>query len=429
MKIVSLQAENIKKLKAVEIKPSGEIVTIAGRNGQGKTSVLDSIWWALAGTSHIQIQPIRQGQKKARIKLDLGELIVERKFSESGSTLVVENTDGARFPSPQKMLDALLGALSFDPLAFARMDPKKQFDELRQIAHVEIDLDSLDRLNSADYAKRTEVNREAKAKKAQADGIVLPDKLPAKPIDESTMIDEIEKAGQRSLEIQRIENANEAHRQAAIRYRNEALKLDARVRELTTQIVQAQNAMQVALDAADQADADVTKELPAPIDVSEIRKKLEQAKTVNADIAKRTERDEILKEHATLLKQSEAITETMNDRLKIKMDALAAAEMPIAGLGLGEGCVTFNGVPLEQSSSAEQLRVSLAIAMAANPKLRVIRITDGSLLDEDSLAAIAEIAKAEDYQVWIERVDSTGKVGIVIDDGAVVAVNEEAVPA
>src|SRR3970040_1173840 len=107
MKNIMLTAENGKKLVAVEIHPTGDVVTISGRNGAGKTSVLDSIWWALAGTSAIQKQPIRKGQKRARIRLDMGELIVERKFSESGSTLAVESADGARYPSPQKMLDAL----------------------------------------------------------------------------------------------------------------------------------------------------------------------------------------------------------------------------------------------------------------------------------------------------------------------------------
>jgi len=85
--------------------------------------------------------------------------------------------------------------------------------------------------------------------------------------------------------------------------------------------------------------------------------------------------------------------------------------------------VTYGGIPFDQASSSEQLRVSMSIAMAANPKLRVIRIQDGSLLDDNSMAAIAETAKANDYQIWIERVDDSGKVGIVIEDGRVAAVN------
>ena len=114
----------------------------------------------------------------------------------------------------------------------------------------------------------------------------------------------------------------------------------------------------------------------------------------------------------------------MDARAKQKQDAIAGAAMPVDGLGFGAGVVTYNGVPFDQASSAEQLRVSMGIAIAANPKLRVIRITDGSLLDEDSLAAIGEMAKAADFQVFVEVVDSSGTVGIVIEDGLVASTPE-----
>lgn len=62
--------------------------------------------------------------------------------------------------------------------------------------------------------------------------------------------------------------------------------------------------------------------------------------------------------------------------------------------------------------------------MAANPKLRVLRIRDGSLLDKKSLGLIAAMADDQDFQVWIEAVDTTGKVGIFMEDGAVAKMNE-----
>jgi DNA repair exonuclease SbcCD ATPase subunit len=82
MKIVNFKAENIKKLVAVEISPTDNTVIVTGKNGAGKSSVLDAIWWALSGTKHIQDKPIREGQTKAMIRLDLGTIIVERVFSE-----------------------------------------------------------------------------------------------------------------------------------------------------------------------------------------------------------------------------------------------------------------------------------------------------------------------------------------------------------
>lgn len=109
MKIIRLSAENVKKLKAVEITPDGSVVMITGPNGSGKSSVLDCIYYALAGTSDIPSKPIREGQEKAHVKLELGEVTVIRRFSDSGTTLVVEGEKGARFPSPQRLLDDLLG--------------------------------------------------------------------------------------------------------------------------------------------------------------------------------------------------------------------------------------------------------------------------------------------------------------------------------
>ena len=138
MKIIALEAENLKRLTAVRIAPDGNLVQITGKNGQGKTSVLDAIWWAMAGTSNVQTTPIRKGEDQAIINLDLGDIKVRRKFiaQEDGgytTSITVENGEGARFLSPQNMLDALVGQLSFDPLAFSRMKPADKVQALRSL--------------------------------------------------------------------------------------------------------------------------------------------------------------------------------------------------------------------------------------------------------------------------------------------------------
>lgn len=421
MKIVKLNAENIKKLQAVEITPQGDVVTIAGKNGAGKSSILDSIWWALAGTSHIQAEPIRKGQTRARIRLDLGELIVERRFTEGGSSLSVENAEGARFPSPQKMLDALLGELSFDPLAFSRMEPRKQFDELRRVAKLEVDIETLDGLNRSDYAKRTDVNREAKARRAQAEGISFPPDTPDAPVNIDNLAGELEEAGKFNAEIER-RSARRREAEAKIETTRGAAQV-ARTRA---------EALRNEADAAERLAASLTEEadmlakrlaeaepLPEPKDTERIRVSITAAQERNRNAAKREQKVKLTAEAVALEAQSRALTEQMEARDKEKADAIKEAQMPVEGLGFGDGVVTYRGIPLVQASSAEQLRVSVAIAMAANPKIRVIRIQDGSLLDDDGLAAVAEMAKANDYQIWIERVATDGKVGILIEDGMV----------
>ena len=168
MKIVALEAENIKHIRAVSIEPDGSLVVIGGKNEQGKSSVLDSIQYALAGQASIPSQPIRSGQKKASIKLDLGDIEVFRTFTQKGTRLVVKNKDGSTFASPQTMLEKLLGNLAFDPLKFSRMGPKEQLETLKQV--VGLDFDSLNVQYRQLFDKRTDINRQGKALKARLDG-------------------------------------------------------------------------------------------------------------------------------------------------------------------------------------------------------------------------------------------------------------------
>ena len=128
-----------------------------------------------------------------------------------------------------------------------------------------------------------------------------------------------------------------------------------------------------------------------------------------------------------MLVDLEVATEAANDlQLKIeaarreKVDAMLAAEWPVEGLGFGPDGVTFNDLPFDQCSSAEQLRISTAIGASQNPKLNVMFIRDGSLLDADSLAAVGEIAERYGSQVWIERVGYGEECSVIIEDGTVV---------
>lgn len=168
MRILNLVAENFKRLQVVEIKPDGSLIQVQGKNAQGKSSVLDAIWAALGGKKAIPGEPIRRGADEARIELLLGddqktEYVVKRTFGRGREPqIVVEAPDGARYATPQTLLDGLLGALSFDPLAFARMAPKDQAAELQKLVP-DVDFDAIDAANRGDYERRTAINREAKA--------------------------------------------------------------------------------------------------------------------------------------------------------------------------------------------------------------------------------------------------------------------------
>jgi hypothetical protein len=157
--------------------------------------------------------------------------------------------------------------------------------------------------------------------------------------------------------------------------------------------------------------------IPESIDVTALRGEIAEAETIKAAIEAHHRHDlltaEAMHHEETSQKSTKAIEVLDAEREK----AIAAAKMPVEGLTLGDGVVLYNGLPFEQAASSAKLKVSCAVAMAANPELRIIRTYDGSLLDRKSLAMLAAMAKSRDFQCWVERVDESGKIGFVIEDG------------
>lgn len=425
MKIIQLTAENIKRLVAVEIRPDGNLVQIAGKNGQGKTSVMDSIWWALSGAKNIQSAPIRKGSNTARIKLDMGEIVVTRTFkrekdSETGFTTKLE-VAGKVKGSPQSMLDSLLDSLAFDPLKFARMDAKDQFNELRKYIPG-VDFDQIAAENSIDMAERKEINRKAREQRIMAEQIQIPANAPKDAIDEAALLQSLNEAGKHNADLEKRRASREGAKVEIAEGEKRAAELRRRADEL---IAEAQRKADEYLARASEMDAvtselrgrlETAPELPEPINTDALYSQIEGARQTNAIVKQAKAKNDMEHQAAHLEEQSRRLTERMDAREAAKVQAIAASKLPIESISLGDGVVLLNGVPFDQASDAEQLKASCALAMAGNPQLRVIRVRDGSLLDEDSLKLLAEMAEERDYQVWIERVGS-GNVGFVLEDG------------
>jgi len=405
MKIIALEAENLKRLTAVRIEPDGNLVQITGKNGQGKTSVLDAIWWALDGTKNVQATPIRKGEERAIIRLDLGELKITRRFNsqEDGTyttSITVENGEGARFSSPQSMLDKLLGELTFDPLAFTRMKPADQLLSLRSLVP-DFDFDDIEAQNKADFSDRAVANREAKEAKAAAEeiGRTLPDEIP-EPVTIDDLMSQWQNASEHNTLIVKRQEKRQEYRTQRDALHNEILR------------------MQENLSAMD-AEIEGWPKLEDPLPIEKIKNQLDNAAEINrtADAAARF--NELSGKAKIASERSEALTKAIDDRKAAAQTAIAKIEMPGSSISIADGAVYLDGVPFDQASDAQQLQASIGIAMALNPKLKVIRVRDGSLLDDDAMKILAETADANDYQIWIERVDTSGTVGFVLEDGHV----------
>lgn len=393
-KIIRLSATNYKRLKAVEISPDGHIVQINGKNGAGKSSVLDAITAALGGVNKRDTpKPIRDGEENAEIVLETNELIVTRRFTKSGSTLVVQERDGDKVPRGQAKLNDLLGKLSLDPFAFTMLAEKDQLEQLIGLVDLPFDPQELEQQRKKLYEERTEIGRQEKAI-----GTITVDKdLPADERSASELIASINQAHDYNRQINQARQAS--------------MEIQDRIERLENELSAARQELSQALNVAHKDE----------IDVSEREAQLANIEETNAKIRANNAAKDKQHEKELLRVQYDQRTEQIDALDKAKADGLAQAEMPVAGLGFDEHGVTFEGIPFKQTNTASQIRVSFAMAMALNPKLRVIRIAEGSLLDDDNMKLVADMAAAHDFQVWIESVGTGDGTGILIEDGVVAA--------
>lgn len=397
-KIIRLESTNYKRLKAVEIKPDpdGNLVIVAGKNGQGKTSILDSITAALGGVNaKTTPKPIRDGEDRAQIILETEDLIVTRTFTASGPTLTVKSPDGAVFPKGQAKLDDMLGKLSLDPLAFTQLADKEQLKTLLELVDLPFDPTKLEAERASVFAERTDVNRRVKELQGQAAGYKVPAGTPDEEVSVSALLGQYREA---------IDN-NESYSRAETAWRS----ADDDVAYLEAELAKAKGRA-VEAKAAYEAH-------PEPVDHQAIQSQIDNAEQINSAVRTAKAHAQVKERLTALQADADELTANLSAIDKRKADGLAAATFPIDGLGFDDSGVTYQGVPFKQASGAEQLRVSLAMAIALNPKLRVIRIADGSLLDSDNLTLVEAVAREHDFQVWIEMVGDGDGRGIVIEDG------------
>lgn len=428
-KIVELKTENVMRLKAVNIRPDGSLVIIGGQNGQGKSSTLNAIAMALGGKDEVPAVPIRTGATKASIVVDLGDIVVKRTFTAAGSSaLVIEDKDKKRFPSPQALLDSLTGRLTFDPLSFLAQKPKEQLDSLKTLVGLDFTAEEQERAKT--YLDRTVVNREVeRAQMSLSAAAHFPEVTAA--ADVTALNTELQQAQEHNQKIEpltrasalsqaAVVSANEAVRQADARHREILAEIEALNKKLTEheeyalRIQETAQRLKVKADEAKKAAESFERR-----DTQAIQLKLTEAHEQNGKLATNTARGTLAKTLADKKAEADKLTKAIEAIDERKNKKLSAAKFPVEGLSFGAGEVMFNGLPFAQASDAERMRVSVGMAAAMNPKLRVALVRNGSLLDAQNLALLEKLATEHDLQVWIERVGTADPSAIIIEDGMV----------
>ena len=411
MRIIQLQSENVKRIKAVDITPESDLIVLSGKNGEGKTSVLDSIWLAVQyrAASKGNPNPLRAGTNKGQVTVDLGDYIVTRKFTASGTSLEVRTPDGSRISSPQKLLDGLIGDLSFDPWEFSRKNEKDQremlADVLYSITEGELDLASFDARRLEAFNQRSEANREKKRLTS-----IIAQMAPPTGSDPTEEIS--------------VDALTKAISDGMMTYSRTQQLVDKR-ESLTKQIAK--------LEAELVEVKDELSNMPPQVDVEQLKTELANIVGINKRAREVSQYHETRKALVSVETEVKGYNDTMELIEIEKAEALEESPLPVTGLRITpDGIMVINEdeelVPFCQASAAQRLKISLGIAMAANPKLRVIRIADGSLLDDSSMDIVREMAEDGDFQVWIEYAsrNKDDRMGVYIEDGSVVEIMPDA---
>jgi len=406
MHIIRLEAENIKRLEAVTITPDGNMIVIGGPNGAGKSSTLDAIEMALGGKGHVCKKPIHEGAESGFVIVETEEYTVTRRFTQTDSYIEVKNKDGFKSSTPQALLDKWVGDLSFDPLAFIRMKPQEQIITLMRI--LKLDFTELDAEYERIEQQRRDIGRDGKAIKAQLDAIALDADAPTAEVVVSDLVGQLE-----SIRVQNAEH---------VAVRSRVTDGGARFAVAQVSVTRLESQLREAIAERDriQRDIDAAKEAAEGLvdtDTAPLTEQIANAETVNRRVRAAVQRKHLADEYAKMSDTYKTGTASLEEIVATKAGLIAAADFPVKGMTFGSDGILVNGIPFDQASSAEQLQIAVAMGLSANPELRIILIRDGSLLDETSMAAMAEMAENYEAQVFIERVADGQDVSVVIRDG------------
>lgn len=449
MKILSLDVENIKRVSAVFIEPSGAgpLVQVTGKNGAGKSSVMDAIAMALGGKKLCPAEPLRRGQNSGHVAVDLGPYIITRRFwrrevidcdrdhqhtvdcpviyGDVDSSLSVKSPDGADYKSPQALLDKLVSDLTFDPLGFLELQPKDQRELVRTFTG--LDFTMLDTQRRAALNQLNEAETVLKLAQRDVDaGEHYPD-APAAPIDVADILRRLEAAELCQADAIAAAQAVDAKRRAydatVLAIKDAEVKIAALEQQLANEralLVQLEST-KVREIAEGKALAEAARQAKDAVpDTTLLRAQLADASDINAKVAANERYAAILTAKQEALNSVEAAKQQIAAIDARKRTALSQATFPVPGLGFNDDGLTFEGLPFEQASYAQQLRVAVAMGLAQNPKLKVLLIRHGNALDSTSLQLLAELATEHGAQVWLERVaESADGVSVFIEEGRV----------
>jgi predicted ATP-dependent endonuclease of OLD family len=406
-KIISLEAENVKRLKAVHITPSENGLTIiGGNNKQGKTSVLDAIACALGGAKYKPTELTRKGSViPARIRLELSNgLVVERKGKNASLTV----TDPAGRKGGQTILDEIIETMALDLPKFIEASDKAKADTLLRIIGVGDQLARLEHDEKDTYNERLYVGRDADKKEKAAELMTAYNDVPAELISVADLIKEQQEILARNGENQRLRAQRDELEAENVRLSEQLEEAAAKVAELKERLA----ANSVKLADANKTTRDLEDESTAEIEES-IANVEETNRRIRANLDKERAEDEAKQ----LRSKYNNLTSELETIRKAKADLLNGADLPLPGLSVEDGVLTYNGQKWDCMSGAEQLIVATSIVRKLNPECGFVLMDKLEQMDLGTLKEFSDWLEREGLQVIATRVSTGRECAVIIEDG------------
>lgn len=409
VKINKLEIENVKRIKAVKLEPTANGLTvIGGKNNQGKTSVLDSIAWALGGETFRPSKAAREGSvlpPNLKVVLNNG-LVVERK----GKNSALKVTDPSGQKAGQALLNTFVESLALNLPKFMESSGKEKAHTLLQIIGVDVQLADLEKKEKELYQERLYVGRTVDQKEKYAKEQPYYPEAPKELVSPSELIRE-----QQDILAQNGENHRK--RELAAQIREETKRAHEEVKRLS-ELLEAAKAKHLQLvkdlDIAESSAADLvdrsTRELEENIsNIDEINRK------VRANLDKEKAEDDA-KEYR---RQYNQLSDEINSIREEKTQLLSSAELPLPELSVKDGELVYKGQKWDNMSGSEQLMVSTAIVRKLNPECGFVLLDKLEQMDLDTLQEFGSWLEKEGLQAIATRVSTGDECSILIEDGYV----------